>query len=295
MRYFVGVGAQKAGTTWLHHQLARHPQIALPHPRKELRYFDTVSESKLGVSPRTFFLNRLDRDLERLQRLAAPAADAGGGTPDARLERIARQTEEMRHTLDLLRLGTGGPEDYREFLHRTATDQTLVAGEISPEYSMLTDEGWAVVEQTLRPLVMMSLRDPLERYWSAVRMFARNQPDYSADDLNSLFGSMIFWDGTRARTDYETTLDALDRFFGRDRVLVVFFEEMMTPDGLRGVADFLGVDREWSWDLEGRFRAGRDSQMPDVPRPVRQKLRPVYRAMRRRFGDRLPDSWHTDL
>src|SRR5947207_15861690 len=36
---FLGIGAARAGTTWLHSNLRRHPQIWLP-PVKELHYFD---------------------------------------------------------------------------------------------------------------------------------------------------------------------------------------------------------------------------------------------------------------
>ena len=36
---FLGIGAQKAGTTWLHSNLARHPQLFLP-AAKELHWFD---------------------------------------------------------------------------------------------------------------------------------------------------------------------------------------------------------------------------------------------------------------
>ena len=36
---FLGIGAQKAGTTWLHANLAKHPEIFLPK-RKELHYFN---------------------------------------------------------------------------------------------------------------------------------------------------------------------------------------------------------------------------------------------------------------
>lgn len=35
---FVGIGAQKAGTTWIHHQLRAHPQLFLPET-KELNFF----------------------------------------------------------------------------------------------------------------------------------------------------------------------------------------------------------------------------------------------------------------
>ena len=36
---FLGIGARKAGTTWLHHNLRQHPQIWMP-PQRELHYFD---------------------------------------------------------------------------------------------------------------------------------------------------------------------------------------------------------------------------------------------------------------
>lgn len=39
MLNFLGIGAQKAGTTWLHEQLAAHPQIGFPGG-KEVHYWD---------------------------------------------------------------------------------------------------------------------------------------------------------------------------------------------------------------------------------------------------------------
>ena len=37
---FIGIGAQKAGSTWLHQLLSSHPDIYMPHSRKEVHYFD---------------------------------------------------------------------------------------------------------------------------------------------------------------------------------------------------------------------------------------------------------------
>ena len=39
--YFVCIGAQKAGTTWLARMLSRHPQVFVT-PVKEIHYFDHV-------------------------------------------------------------------------------------------------------------------------------------------------------------------------------------------------------------------------------------------------------------
>jgi hypothetical protein len=42
----VGVGAQKAGTTWLFDYLGRHPDVAMS-PIKELHYFDQIFRPEL--------------------------------------------------------------------------------------------------------------------------------------------------------------------------------------------------------------------------------------------------------
>jgi len=42
---FIGIGAQKAGTTWLHSQLKQHPEIWLP-ATKELHFFNSNNSSR---------------------------------------------------------------------------------------------------------------------------------------------------------------------------------------------------------------------------------------------------------
>lgn len=37
---FIGLGVQKGGTSWLHAQLAVHPEVYVPLSRKEIHYFD---------------------------------------------------------------------------------------------------------------------------------------------------------------------------------------------------------------------------------------------------------------
>lgn len=37
---FIGIGAQRSGTTWLHALLASHPDIYVPERRKEIHFFD---------------------------------------------------------------------------------------------------------------------------------------------------------------------------------------------------------------------------------------------------------------
>ena len=47
---FIGIGAQKAGTTWLHRNLRVHPQIFMP--RKEVHYFDRKIDDRSNAVSR---------------------------------------------------------------------------------------------------------------------------------------------------------------------------------------------------------------------------------------------------
>jgi len=84
---FLCVGAQKAGTSWLYHQLDFHPDFWMP-PIKELHYFDTLSRVKRRKPPRyqderdQWFLARLVElsalpyiDLGTYSQLFAPKQD----------------------------------------------------------------------------------------------------------------------------------------------------------------------------------------------------------------------------
>ena len=45
---FVGIGVPRAGTTWLHTMLDKHPETYLPGKRKEVRFFDRYFDEGLG-------------------------------------------------------------------------------------------------------------------------------------------------------------------------------------------------------------------------------------------------------
>ena len=63
---FIGIGAQKAGTTWLHHNLQAHPGIWMPK-EKELHYFDEKIKQEGGPLRRL----RGDRPLDKRWRRQA--------------------------------------------------------------------------------------------------------------------------------------------------------------------------------------------------------------------------------
>lgn len=48
MLNFLGIGAQKCGTTWLYENLRKHPEIAFPGPVKELHFWDQQREKGIA-------------------------------------------------------------------------------------------------------------------------------------------------------------------------------------------------------------------------------------------------------
>ncbi len=52
---FLGVGAARSGSTWLHYLLASHPAIYVPEQRKELNYFDKLYDQRPLSWYQTFF------------------------------------------------------------------------------------------------------------------------------------------------------------------------------------------------------------------------------------------------
>ncbi|HEY9770865.1 MAG TPA: sulfotransferase domain-containing protein [Coleofasciculaceae cyanobacterium] len=57
---FLIIGAQKGGTTWLHENLKRHPQIFLPQGRKELEFF-SYYQKKLADHGLGYYLKYFNR------------------------------------------------------------------------------------------------------------------------------------------------------------------------------------------------------------------------------------------
>jgi len=58
---FLGIGAQKAGTTWLYEMLKKHPEICVPSQVKELMFFDVQKNySSLGIEGYLSYFHNCD-------------------------------------------------------------------------------------------------------------------------------------------------------------------------------------------------------------------------------------------
>lgn len=226
--HFIGIGAQKAGTTWLWANLGSHPDIWMP-PIKELHYFtrspDYPSPNWLastgvggrffGRKPRQQFMRRWLR--ARLQKHLP--------IPDWALLRW-----EMRYFF------AHYSDEWYISLFEPGAGQ--VTGEISPAYCILNALDVARVKTLLPDVkIIFMLRNPIERAWSQIRFDKAHE--------ESLATVVAFVNGAHQslRSNYVRTINHWRASFGEEQFFLGFYEDVQhhPQQLLSQLCDFLGV------------------------------------------------------
>jgi len=276
-----GIGAAKAGTTWLYRYLAAHPQVRLPAV-KELHYFDTSETGKF------------DRQIARMQKEKARRT---GRLPtnDARLDkRLRREIRAYDRWLDVI----AEPSDaaYVDFLTDGAGDARVV-GDITPAYATLSQATltrMAGLAPVTRFIYLM--RDPLDRLWSNIRMAAARRSGGLAETAAVLLDKVVSGrDQTiAARSDYATTLARLDAALDPRSLFLGFYETLFQPGTVERICAFLGLAPHPA-RIEARVLGGADLPMTETQRArALAWLTPQYDALRQRM-DTLPQRWTDNM
>jgi hypothetical protein len=262
---FFGIGAMRAGTSWLSDVLRSYPDCRIS-PMKELHFFD----SRYGVASGS----RMIRD--RVNRLALQGTKVRDEVETA-LQRIARRTgsecdddseedgllddNELRansaHVMwtDQLRnnvFGSAGVDrrlkriaelleffsirdidSYVAFLRRDSDDASAF-GEITPSYALLPASAFAEMDRALPDArFVFIMRDPVDRLWSHVRYVASRRKKGGGKepaDLSRAFRRAMKHPQFVARSSYHHTIAALESVVHQRRILYLFHEKLVSPD-----------------------------------------------------------------
>lgn len=146
--HFLCIGAQKAGTTWLHEMLSHHTDIALPSEKKEIHFWDWNREKGLGWYKKQFQISQQsskifgeinpcyavlsERDISEIHTLF----------PDIKIIFIARDITDrtlsaiaMEWHQKLLRLSPGQfIQDHRTSSATTEDDKVKEHSKVDDEY-----------------------------------------------------------------------------------------------------------------------------------------------------------------
>lgn len=217
--FLLGVGAQKAGTSWLHQQLHRRSDADFGF-LKEYHVHDALTIPKL----------------ERFRHLNVKLQ-----TPRSWLQ--PRSWRRQRFFSD--------PRRYYNYFSwllrrpRRPGRSVCLTGDITPSYAVLSAETFQSIHNQfqqrgipVRPVFL--LRDPIERIISSQRMKLRKQGQRdAATEVASLRKRVD--KGQGLRSSYSQTLEALDQSFGLEHCFIGLFETLFQQDTYTALCDYLAI------------------------------------------------------
>ncbi|MEL6160501.1 MAG: sulfotransferase domain-containing protein [Cyanobacteria bacterium J06623_5] len=266
---FLGIGAHKAGTSWLYEQLITHPDVYMP-PKKEIHFFDRstkyLSPNILSVSSpflRPWTLEKKDlsttlHDSLRIGKLL--------------LTGDLKQADWLRRWI----FGYYSEEWYVDLFRQTKPHQ--VCGEITPSYSMLEPEDIARIK-ALNPEIklLFMLRDPVDRAWSNIRFgVGKGRLQANLESTDEIIATLK-QPGVVLRGDYERTLNNYLQYFDASQMLICFYEAIKyDPVGLMAdITSFLDIP-PFATDAIDHKRRVNSSKPRQMPKAVRDYLVETY-------------------
>ena len=269
--FLLGVGAQKAGTTWLHEYLASLPEVDLGF-MKEYHVFDQnhVLDTTPGRKKR--FENYLDSFF---------------GSDSLSIRHKFRRNH--KHYFSYFRKLVDSP------------DQVFITGDITPSYAALPVKVLRYIKSSLekngfRVRVVFLMRDPVARCISANRMYSSPRLLDSPGDAAleaELLAKKYQQTRFQIRTRYDQTINNLEQVFTSDELYLGFYEELFSDKAIAEICSF----------LELPFRPGKYEQVvhgslvkSELPETIKSEVRSyysqVYDFVLNRFGqDRVKKLW----
>ncbi len=271
---FIGIGAQKAGTTWLHRNLRVHPGIWMP--RKEVHYFDQKMNDGSGAVSRFLGKRGVDEQWRRQVRYRF-----GMRARNFSLDKLGDILWDFKYYMRRY------DDGWYASIFEPSRGRTT--GEITPAYSMLGPEKVARVH-ALAPeaRIIFMMRNPIERVWShTVMSFDKVEKGSVASAPRRKLMRKIGRDSARTLTDYLRTLETWRAFYPDERIFVGFLEDVhfFSEDLLHAVYAFLGVDPSFRPPAPEKKVHGRSDG--DMPADVAADLARTYGPQTERLDERL--------
>ncbi len=272
-----GVGAAKAGTSWLFDYLAHHDEVYLPTV-KELHYFNALEFGR-----GKFFREMHERQLADFEWKMIFAKD------EALRPYRVQAAADLSRWLDVFDGQNANDAGYLDYLGRGRPEKLI--GDITPAYALLsaaTFKRMAGLMERVRFVYL--IREPVERLWSQLRMDAGKQGEAEAlkrmDDF--LEGGQK---NVAERSNYRRTINRLWQAMPREALHIEFFERLFSAEAIAKLCAFLGITPKAA-DFDKTVHQSRVSAGLDEGRRARAEalLKPQYNFVRDKLGG-LPPEW----
>ncbi len=267
---FLIIGAQKAGTTWLHRNLQAHPGIWMPK-EKELHYFDEKTKNKSSLADRLRGERAMDQRWRRQVK--------------RQVGRYRRSFKPQNVAWDLNYFLRPYNDGWYASLFKQGRGK--VTGEATPDYSIVGRDAVAHVREIMpKAKIVFMMRNPIERAWSQALMDLRYEPnadDMPEEELRRRFANKR----SLLLTDYLRTLENWGSFFPEEQIFVGFLEDVhFYPNRLlRRLYAFLGVETNTEYRVIRRKIHSRDVET--MPTRAAAHLAQTYLEDARRLEERF--------
>ncbi|MCF3935978.1 sulfotransferase [Acuticoccus sp. M5D2P5] len=267
--FIFGIGAQKAGTTWLHDQLRRHPRFAFPF-HKELHVFNVRYCRDLCGQ----FLDR-----RVLSLLKNDYAERAAGT---------KKLEEVDEEIGLIIRAFVYDEDYLKIFAPSRLGQYAFTGDFSTLYTLLPVEGLQRMRDVVEgagyaPCVIFLMRDPITRYYSALRMLDTTE---ATEKAFARFTPSLERPFHRANGAYDEIIERLETVFAPDEILYGLYENLFNDAFAARVREFLTI-KHLPMHYAKRVNVSRDGSplTEEMVEAAVDVYRPVYAYCAERFPE----------
>lgn len=270
--FLLGMGAHKAGTTWLHSVLSALPEADFGD-LKEYHVLDAIHEPTY----RNFTVTG--------RKIAASWLRTMRGDPLGAGMRLRRRLQR-------------DPEAYFDYFAGLLQGRVRLTGDITPTYASLSPqallqirEGFARRGVTVKTAFLM--RDPVERAWSAVRHGRRNKarrsealPLSEEADLQNTFNQPK----ALLRASYDRTAASIRQVFSPEDSYFGLYETLFSAAEIDRLSTFLGCEIS-NPDFEKRVNVSPKGApiSPGLASAIAEEYRASYAFARQEFGAELID------
>ncbi len=283
---FIGIGAQKSGTSWLYHNIKKLPDFTLL-PIKELHYFDRYPKylSSTALNNKSLF-ERINDPSWRFQfRIHF-------------LRRLSRKKwSEIRWLIKYF--FTDSNDNWYLSLYKECD---ALNGEITPSYSMLSvPDIQKMYHLAPHAKLILLLRNPIHRAWSQYLHERRTLKNYTSKSINPK-DVIQFVDSEKQsiRSDYERTIKNYLSVYPSSQILIGFFDAIVhDPHQLmESIVDFIGGDSSQisrHLNLSKKFNVNSKIEMPnEVLEFLKMKYKEPIKRLASTYGSYF-EVWEKEL
>ena len=272
---FIGIGAQKSGTSWLYHRLTELSDFSLPYI-KELHYFDRDPKYP---SPIKLSKSKLRHRIFNIQLINNAFLEIASS--------IYRLDYKRLKWMCKWHLSTYNNNWYISLFNNFEG----IRGEITPAYAILQEEDIKKMHMLApKAKIIFIIRNPIERAWSHFRynLTLTKKENYDITDQDII--KFIENESQISRSDYLRTLELYSKIFPKENICVAFYDSIIENPAelLNGIVNFLGGDVtkiKLECNLYSKTNVSEERELPQIINHyLTKKYSPLIERLSAIFG-----------